>query len=165
MVAKKLPEDVVADLNVKWLRASDIAARCSPVWGVGFPKAREIAARLLFLGEVKRLEIRPYVWYTIRAVPPPRDEVMRALAEWRSVSYAWRRKHPIGQLLSPADQVHAHILGALASQGDEAAMEAFNRLRRVARTGEASVRRGRGNALDMFCYGEKRCKEMEDAEQ
>jgi hypothetical protein len=164
-MVKRLPEDVIADLHVKWLRASDIAARCSLVWGVGPSKAREIAARLLFCGGAKRFEIKPYAWYTIKAVPPPHDEVMRARAEWRSVSYAWRRKHLIGQLLSPGDQVHAHILGALASQGDEAAMEAFNRLRRAARTGKPLVRRGRGNALDMFCYGEAGARRLEHAEK
>jgi hypothetical protein len=143
----------------------DIAARCSIAWGVVPAKAREIAAALLRHGGATRLEIRPYVWYTAGAVPPPHNEIMRAKAEWRSVSYAWRRKHLIGQLLSPEDQVHAHILGALASQGDEAALEAFNRLRRVARTGKPLVRRGRGNALDMFCYGEAGARRLEHAEK
>ena len=159
---KRLPEDVVADLHVKWLRMGDITLRCSLAWDVSPSRARVIAAALLRHGGATRFEIKPFAWYTMFSAPPPHDEVMRAKAEWKSVPFAWRRKHPLGQLFSPADQCHAHILGALASQGDETAMEAFNRLRRKSR-GKPLVKRGRGNVLDMFCLGEAGARRLEHA--
>lgn len=110
---------------------------------------------------VYRIRPRQKAWLTLSKKPAP-VEGMRAWEEWLSVPAYWRKKHPIGHIEDPHDYVHAMLLGALAYQGDETAAFSFERLRIAAQDAlPRLVPRGRGNPLDLYCYGERKAKLLE----
>lgn len=159
---RRLPEEVLNQLRNGWVRYGEIQSMCEKQWKIARVKA--VLAPLLLALHARRFAAHPYVWYTLcpEAEEPPRRELMSARSEWNSTPLCWRRTHPVTQIADPYDYIHAMLLGALAYQGDEAALVAFEKLRRKTRA--YRVVRGRGNPLDVFIFGEH-AKELDDAEQ
>ena len=159
-----MPEEALDKLRRGWVRYGELKDICMRHWGIGPTRVAEHLAPKLLVLHAKRVALHPYVWYTLCETDSPVEtELMRARAEWLTIPASWRKNHPIGQIADPRDFAHAMLLGALAYQGDEAAMNAFMRMRR--KSAGYLIVRGRANPLDMFLFGERRCEELEDAEQ
>ena len=146
---KEIPEDIQAALTRRWVSVGALAQELCRRRIVSNTKAGYRFLRCAISAGRKS-------WITLSDNPAPTAE-LRALEEWASVPREWRKNHSIQRISDLRDYIHAALLGALAYQGDEAAIRAFEKLRReaVKPFPVYAATRGRGNPIDVFCYGEK----------
>ncbi|MBM6983540.1 MAG: hypothetical protein I3J00_06615 [Mesosutterella multiformis] len=154
---KEIPEDIQAALTRRWVSVGALAQELCRRRIVSNIKAgyRFLRCAVIEAGG-QRISAGRKSWITLSGNPAPTAE-LRALEEWASVPREWRKNHSIQRISDLRDYIHAALLGALAYQGDEAAIRAFEKLRReaVKPFPVYAATRGRGNPIDVFCYGEK----------